>query len=65
MTPPNKSFLDAFFFVLGFENNPTSQRAQKVIDTDCQSKIQHDLRRVNSDYRKAFEKVKADTLILE
>jgi hypothetical protein len=50
------SALNGLFYLFGFTENPAKKKVTEIMSKSVSEKIKADLKRVNSDYRKEFDK---------
>lgn len=58
-------FLDGFFFLFGFMDNPISKTTKEIMEKSPAEKIKGDLKKVNADYRKKFDEMRKEVMCLE
>jgi hypothetical protein len=54
--------LDGVFYLFGFTENPAAKPSKQVLDKNPSDKIKEDLKRVNADYRKSYQKMRNKAL---
>ena len=58
-------FWDGFFHFFGLIQNPAAKPTKKILEKQPADKIKDDLKKVNSDYRKAFSAIRKEVMQLE
>jgi len=56
------SFLNALLYMWGIEDNPAEEKAKEIIVKSHSAKIKDDLRKVNSDFRKSYLRMRNQSM---
>ena len=57
-------FLAGFFFFFGLIDNPVEKKTKEIMEQSPAEKIKSDLKKVNSDYRKTYIKLRNEVMCI-
>lgn len=57
--------LDGFFYFFGFTENPAEKEVKSILKGSAGERIKGDLKKINEDYRKSYNKLRKEALCIE
>lgn len=57
--------LDGFFYFFGFTENPAEKEVKTILKESAGERIKGDLKKINEDYRKTYNRLRKEALCIE